>query len=408
MPRSASLSWWRRASSSRRTACAPRLAGGLGEADAVGHRIVHGGERFQSASRIDRNVEKALSELVELAPLHQRKSLAALDVISRLLPGVPAIACFDTAFHASLPASASTYALPRAWRERFGIRRYGFHGLSHAYSSRRASELVGVSVEELGIVSCHLGSGASLAAILGGRSIDTTMGFTPLEGLVMATRCGSVDPRAAAAAAQGKPGRPPRDGRGPRARVSGLAGLAGSSSPSGIACSGVDVQVDHDGGAGAAALAFGVDGAALGFDECTADGEPESAPTGGATAGGIDAVEAVEHALRSAPVVAASTFRSCRTSNVGMERTPNAAAICGSSSMLTLATVRRPSYSCATWWSTGATARHGPHRGTQKSISMGRARRGRRLEPVGGDRDGLHCTLPAENRNTHLYNFVLV
>lgn len=170
------------------------IEGGLNQADAVGHRIVHGGKRFPSAVRVDANVERALRELVDLAPLHQPTSLTALDVISRLLPDLPAVACFDTAFHATLPASTSTYALPRAWRERWGVRRYGFHGLSHAYASRRASELLGVPIEELRIVTCHLGAGASLAAVRGGRSIDTTMGFTPLEGLVMATRCGSIDP----------------------------------------------------------------------------------------------------------------------------------------------------------------------------------------------------------------------
>jgi len=170
------------------------LAAGLDQADAVGHRVVHGGERFHSAVRVDGDVERVLRELVDLAPLHQPRSLAALDVVSRLLPDVPAVACFDTAFHATLPACASTYALPRAWRERWALRRYGFHGLSHAYGSRRASELVGVPVEQLRIVTCHLGAGASLAAVGGGRCIDTTMGFTPLDGLVMATRCGSVDP----------------------------------------------------------------------------------------------------------------------------------------------------------------------------------------------------------------------
>lgn len=170
------------------------LAGGLSQADAVGHRIVHGGEHFRAAVRVDAGVETALRELVDLAPLHQPRSLLALDAVSRLLPGRPAVACFDTAFHATLPPSASTYALPRAWRERWGLRRYGFHGLSHAYASRRASELLGVPVEDLRIVTCHLGAGTSLAAVQGGRSIDTTMGFTPLEGLVMATRCGSIDP----------------------------------------------------------------------------------------------------------------------------------------------------------------------------------------------------------------------
>jgi acetate kinase len=170
------------------------LAGPLGEADAVGHRIVHGGERFRAAVRIDGEVERALRKLAELAPLHQRKSLATLDAVTAALPDTPAVACFDTAFHATLPPAATTYALPREWRERWGLRRYGFHGLSHAWVARRAPELLGVDGAELRIVSCHLGAGASLCAIAGGRSVDTTMGFTPLEGLVMATRSGSVDP----------------------------------------------------------------------------------------------------------------------------------------------------------------------------------------------------------------------
>jgi acetate kinase len=157
------------------------------EPDVAGHRIVHGGERFRDAVVIDEAVEAALGELVALAPLHQRKSLAALAAVRRALPGVAEVACFDTAFHATLPRAASTYALPRAWRERYRVRRYGFHGLSHAYAARAAGDA-------RRIVTCHLGAGASLCAVLDGRSVDTTMGFTPLEGLVMATRSGSVDP----------------------------------------------------------------------------------------------------------------------------------------------------------------------------------------------------------------------
>jgi acetate kinase len=166
----------------------------LAAADAVGHRIVHGGERFHEAVRIDGDVETALRELTELAPLHQPKSLAALDAVSAALPELPAVACFDTAFHATLPAAAATYALPAQWCERWRLRRYGFHGLSHAWVARRVPEVLGVQSAGLRIVSCHLGAGASLCAINDGRSVDTTMGFTPLEGLVMATRSGSVDP----------------------------------------------------------------------------------------------------------------------------------------------------------------------------------------------------------------------
>ncbi len=166
----------------------------LGPVDAVGHRVVHGGIRFTGPELVDASVVEGIRSLVDLAPLHQPDALAGLDVVGRLLPGVPAIACFDTAFHASIPPAAATYALPAAWRERWPIRRYGFHGLSHAYASRRAAQLVGTGTSDLRIVSCHLGAGASLAAVRDGRSVDTTMGFTPLEGLVMATRSGSVDP----------------------------------------------------------------------------------------------------------------------------------------------------------------------------------------------------------------------
>jgi acetate kinase len=170
------------------------LANGLGAADVVGHRIVHGGERFREPVLIDGEVESALRELVALAPLHQPKSLAAMDAVSSALPSLPAVACFDTAFHATLPPAARTYALPAAWRSRWGLRRYGFHGLSHAWVARRTPEVLAVDGGDLRIVSCHLGAGASLCAIASGRSRDTTMGFTPLEGLVMATRSGSVDP----------------------------------------------------------------------------------------------------------------------------------------------------------------------------------------------------------------------
>ncbi|MEV5751743.1 acetate/propionate family kinase [Actinoallomurus sp. NPDC052308] len=162
--------------------------------DAIGHRIVHGGREFIEPVLIDDDVERRLRALVDLAPLHQPKSIDGIDAVRAVLPGVPEVACFDTAFHAGLPPAAATYALPAAWREKYGLRRYGFHGLSHAYAGRRAAELVGADAAGLRVVVCHLGAGASLCAVAGGRSVDTTMGFTPLEGLVMATRSGSVDP----------------------------------------------------------------------------------------------------------------------------------------------------------------------------------------------------------------------
>ena len=162
--------------------------------DVVGHRVVHGGTEFTTPVTLDKGVRTSLGELTNLAPLHQAASLAAVDAVSDAMPGVPAVACFDTAFHATIGAEAATYALPMEWRDQWAIRRYGFHGLSHSYASRRAAELVDRPVDGLRVVSCHLGAGASVCAVRSGRSVDTTMGFTPLDGLVMATRSGSVDP----------------------------------------------------------------------------------------------------------------------------------------------------------------------------------------------------------------------
>jgi acetate kinase len=173
---------------------AARFLRGLDGVDAVGHRFVHGGPRLDAAVRLDDGVERYLRSLVDLAPLHQPQALAGVELTRRLLPDVPAVACLDTAFHAGMPAAAATYALPREWRERLEVRRYGFHGLSHKYAAGRSAALLGRPVEELRVVTCHLGAGASLAAVRGGVSVDTTMGFTPLEGIVMATRAGSIDP----------------------------------------------------------------------------------------------------------------------------------------------------------------------------------------------------------------------
>ena len=164
-----------------------------------------------------------------LAPLHQLKSLAAYDAITAALPGPPAIACFDTAFHATLPPAAATYALPAVWRQRWGIRRYGFHGLSHAWIAHRAPELLGADPVGLSIVSCHLGAGASLCAILDGISIDTTMGFTPLEGLVMATRSGTVDPGLLLWLLEKEPALGERELSEALEHESGLLGLAGTA-----------------------------------------------------------------------------------------------------------------------------------------------------------------------------------
>ena len=164
------------------------------EIDAAGHRVVHGGARFTRPLLLDESAEGALGELADLAPLHNPPALAAIEALAELRPELRQVACFDTAFHADMPARASTYAVPREWRDRWDIRRFGFHGLSHSWASQRAAELLATPRERLRLVTAHIGAGASLAAVAAGRSVDTTMGFTPMEGLVMATRSGSIDP----------------------------------------------------------------------------------------------------------------------------------------------------------------------------------------------------------------------
>lgn len=166
----------------------------LQDLDAVGHRVVHGGPRLTESVLLDDSVLAYLDSIEDLAPLHNPRSIRGIRAVRGLLPDVPAVACFDTTFHADLPPAARTYALPKEWNERWGLRRYGFHGLSHSYAVRRGAAVIGRDLRDLRVVTCHLGAGASLAAVRGGRSVDTTMGFTPTEGLVMATRSGSVDP----------------------------------------------------------------------------------------------------------------------------------------------------------------------------------------------------------------------
>ncbi|GAB3238595.1 acetate/propionate family kinase [Kineosporia babensis] len=196
--------------------------------EAVGHRIVHGGTRFSGPVRIDAEVLQQISDLSALAPLHNPKAVAGLEAVAEVLPDVPAVGCFDTAFHSTLSAGASTYPIPAEWRQAHNIRRYGFHGLSHAYASGRAAELAGRPVSELRIVICHLGAGASLSAVVGGESVDTTMGFTPLEGLVMATRSGTVDPGLVLWLQQ-QAGMTAKDVQHGLERVGGLTALAGTA-----------------------------------------------------------------------------------------------------------------------------------------------------------------------------------
>jgi len=160
---------------------------------AVGHRVVHGGGRFVQPVRIDDEMLTAIGAANDLAPLHNRAAIASITLARAEFPQLPHVACFDTAFHVTIPPAAYTYGGPYRWLEQ-GLRRYGFHGLSHQYATGRTATLLGRRVEELRLVSCHLGGGCSLAAVAGGKSVDTTMGLTPLDGLVMATRSGSVDP----------------------------------------------------------------------------------------------------------------------------------------------------------------------------------------------------------------------
>jgi acetate kinase len=166
----------------------------LDEINGVGHRVVHGGELFNDSVVITDQVLEQIDGLSELAPLHNPANVTGIKAFHTVLPNVPAIAVFDTAFHQTMPESSYLYSLPYEYYEKYGIRKYGFHGTSHKYVSQRAAELLGRPLEHLRLISCHLGNGASIAAIEGGRSIDTSMGFTPLAGVTMGTRSGNIDP----------------------------------------------------------------------------------------------------------------------------------------------------------------------------------------------------------------------
>ncbi len=165
----------------------------MDEINAVGHRVVHGGEEFAQSVVITEEVKKAIEKCAEIAPLHNPPNLIGIEACEKLMPGVPQVAVFDTAFHQTMDAKAYLYALPYEMYENHKIRRYGFHGTSHFYVSNRVAAMMGKPIEDLKIVSCHLGNGASVTAIKGGKSIDTSMGFTPLEGLIMGTRAGDMD-----------------------------------------------------------------------------------------------------------------------------------------------------------------------------------------------------------------------
>ena len=164
------------------------------EIHAVGHRVVHAGEKYSASVVINDDVIKALEECIELAPLHNPPNLMGIEAIQELLPSVKNVGVFDTAFHQTMPETEYIYPLPYELYEKYGVRRYGFHGTSHRYVSQRTAEILNKDIKDLKIISCHLGNGASVCAIDGGKSVATSMGFTPLEGLVMGTRCGDIDP----------------------------------------------------------------------------------------------------------------------------------------------------------------------------------------------------------------------
>ena len=166
----------------------------MNEIEAVGHRVVHGGEKFASSVVITEDVENAIKECIDLAPLHNPANIMGIDACKAILPGVPMVAVFDTAFHQTMPKKSYLYGLPHELYTKYGVRRYGFHGTSHNYVSQRAAAMLGKNIEDVKIITCHLGNGASIAAIDGGKCVDTSMGFTPLEGLIMGTRCGDIDP----------------------------------------------------------------------------------------------------------------------------------------------------------------------------------------------------------------------
>ena len=166
----------------------------LDEIQAVGHRVVHGGEKFAKSVLIDEDVIREIESCNDLAPLHNPANILGIRACQSVMPGVPNVAVFDTAFHQTMPAKAYLYGIPKKYYEEYGVRRYGFHGTSHGFVSRRVAELAGLDLENSRIIVCHIGSGASISAVVNGKSVDTSMGMTPLEGLVMGTRSGDLDP----------------------------------------------------------------------------------------------------------------------------------------------------------------------------------------------------------------------
>ena len=203
------------------------VIGSVKEIDAVGHRVLHGGEKFSGSVLVDDKVEEAIKECFDLGPLHNPANLTGIKACQKLMPGVPQVAVFDTGFHQTMPDYAYMYALPYEYYEKYGIRRYGFHGTSHRFVSKKCIELLG-NPEHSKIVTCHLGNGSSISAVVDGKCFDTTMGVTPLEGIMMGTRCGSIDP-AIVPIIMKKEGLTPDEMDTVMNKKSGMLGLCGTS-----------------------------------------------------------------------------------------------------------------------------------------------------------------------------------
>lgn len=223
----------------------------INDIDGTGHRVVHGGELFPESALVTDEVEKQIESLTELAPLHNPANLMGIRVFRKLLPNIPHVAVFDTSFHQTMPEQAYLYSLPFHYYKDYGIRKYGFHGTSHKYVSQRAAEILNRPIEELRIISCHIGNGASIAAIDGGESVDTSMGFTPLAGVTMGTRSGDIDP-ALIPYIMEKTGKNAEEVLDILNKESGLLGISGTSSDL------RDLEQDADEGKTRAQLALDV------------------------------------------------------------------------------------------------------------------------------------------------------
>lgn len=199
------------------------------EIEAVGHRVAHGGEYFTESAFVDKEAERNIEACCDLAPLHNPANLLGIRAMSELLPGVPQVAVFDTSFHSSMPDYAYLYAIPYEYYEKYGVRRYGFHGTSHKFVAEKACKILGKDIDKMKIITCHLGNGSSITAIQNGKSIDTSMGFTPLEGLIMGTRSGNIDPGAVSYIEE-KEGISPSEMNTILNKKSGFLGLSGISS----------------------------------------------------------------------------------------------------------------------------------------------------------------------------------